>query len=292
MFSTTFDLAFSGIFLGSMYVLVGVGITLLYGVSQMINLAHGDFMIVGAYFTFALVSALGLAPLWMLLVVPILMGILGMVIYKIGGFSRILNRPISRGDREFTTLIMTFAMTWIVTNLLAAIFTANPQTFPSLTGQISMGTVTIPMRKLVTVAVSLPLVAVIWLLIKKTWIGLSIRCVFDDNEASKLMGINANMVHFLIFFLAFLTAGLGGTLYSMNYAMSPYQGTEFTIIAFVVMIVGGIGSVKGALLAGLVVGLAESFFMFFVSPLLKIAFVYTLFIATLLIKPSGLFKSM
>jgi branched-chain amino acid transport system permease protein len=290
--STTIDLAFSGIYLGSMYVLVALGISLLYGVSQMINLAHGDFMIVGAYVTYALVSSLGIAPLWLLLVVPVLMGILGVVIFKVGGFSNILNRPISRGDREFSTLIMTFAMIWIVTNILAAIFTANFHSYPALTGQINLGPVTIPLRKLITVIVSLPLVVVIWLLIKKTWIGLGIRCVFDDNEAAKLMGINTNMVHFLVFFLAFLTAGLGGTLYSMNYALSPYQGVEFTIIAFVVVILGGIGSVKGVLLAGLVVGLAESFFIFLVSPLLKIAFVYTLFIATLLIKPSGLFKSM
>jgi branched-chain amino acid transport system permease protein len=290
--STTIDLAFSGIYLGSMYVLVALGISLLYGVSQMINLAHGDFMIVGAYFTYALVSSLGIAPLWLLLVVPVLMGVLGVVIFKVGGFSNILNRPISRGDREFSTLIMTFAMIWIVTNILAAIFTANFHSYPALTGQVNLGPVTIPLRKLITVIVSLPLVVVIWLLIKKTWIGLGIRCVFDDNEAAKLMGINANLVHFLIFFLAFLTAGLGGTLYSMNYALSPYQGVEFTIIAFVVVILGGIGSVKGVLLAGLMVGLAESFFIFLVSPLLKIAFVYTLFIATLLIKPSGLFKSM
>lgn len=291
MLTIVLNLAISGIFLGSIYVLVGVGLSLLYGVSQTVNLAHGDFMLVGAYLTFVFVSILGVAPLWMLIIVPIIMGILGMGLYKVGGFSRILNRSITRTDREYTTLIMTFALAWIVSNLLAAIFTANRQTFPGPENQFIFSNI-IPFRKLLTIILSLSSLGIIWLIIKKTWIGLGIRCVFDDNEASKLMGINVDIVHFTIFFLAFFTAGLGGTLYSYNFAMSPYTGIEFTIIAIVVTIIGGIGSVKGVLLAGFIVALGEVLVMFFAAPLLKIAFVYALFIAILLIRPSGLIKNM
>lgn len=291
MLTTIINLAISAIFLGSLYILIGVGLSLLYGVSQTINLAHGDLMVVGAYLTFVFVSALRMAPLWLLIIVPFLMGILGMVLYKIGGFSRILNRSISRTDREYTTLIMTFALAWMASNLLAAIFTANQQTFPSPEIHFIFNNI-IPFRKLLTIVLSLSLVGIIWLIIKKTWIGLGIRCVFDDNEAAKLMGINVDIVHFTIFFLAFFTAGLGGTLYSYNFAISPYIGVGFTMIAFVVTIIGGIGSVKGAFLAGFIVALAEVFVMFFTVPLLKIAFVYALFIAILLIRPSGLIKNM
>jgi len=291
MLTTVLNLVISGIFLGSIYILIGVGLSLLYGVSQTINLAHGDFMIVGAYFTFVFISALGIEPLWLLIIVPILMGILGMVLYKIGGFSRILNRSISKTDREYTTLIMTFALAWITSNLLAAIFTANRQTFPSPDIQFIFSNI-IPFRKLLTIVLSLSSLGIIWLIIKKTWIGLAIRCVFDDNEVAQLMGVNVDIVHFTIFFLAFFTAGLGGTLYSYNFVMGPYMGVEFTMIAVVVTIIGGIGSVKGTLLGGFIIALAEVFVMFFTAPLLKIAFVYALFIAILLIKPSGLIKHM
>jgi branched-chain amino acid transport system permease protein len=292
MLTTVLELAIGGIFLSSLYILVAVGISLLYGVSQTINLAHGDFMIVGAYLMFVLITALGLVPTWVLVVVPILMGALGLILYRTGGFSRILTRPISRGDREFTTMIMTFALAWVTSNLLAWVFTANVQAYPSLAGQVVIGDLIVPIRKLIVMAVAWPLIGALGFMVKTTRIGLSIRCVFDDSDASKLMGIDVNRVHSIIFVLAFLTAGLGGALFSMNFAFSPYLGIEFTILGIVVTIIGGVGSIKGALVGGLIVGLSESFVMFFISPLLKIAFIYTLFITILLIKPVGLFRSM
>ena len=291
MLTTVMSLSVSVVFLASMYVLVGVGLSLLYGVSQTINLAHGDFMIVGAYLTFLFISGLGLTPLWMLVIVPILMGILGLAVYKVGGFSSLLNRPISRSGREYTTLIMTFALAWIASNTLATIFSANTQTFPGPDIQYMFSNI-IPFRRLLTIVLSMSSVGIIWLIIKKTWIGLGIRCVFDDNEASKMMGINSEKVHFVIFFLAFFTAGLGGTLYSYNYPITPYLGTQLTMTAFVVTIIGGVGSVKGVLLGAFIVALVEVLVTFFAAPLLKVAFVYFLFIIILLIRPSGLVKNM
>jgi len=291
MVTTILNLLVSAIFLASMYALLAVGLSLLYGVSQTINLAHGDFMLIGSYFTFVLISSLGIGPLWLLIVVPIIMGFLGMFLYKITGFSKIINRPISRGEREFTTLIMTFALAWIISNLLAAIFTANPQTFQFLEVRYMFSNI-IPFKRLLTIVLSLASISIIWTIIRKTWIGLGIRCVFDDNEASKLMGINPEKIHFTIFFIAFFTAGLGGTLYSFNYPISPYKGVELAMIAFVVMIIGGIGSIRGAVFGALIVAFVEVFVVFFTAPLLKIAFVYFLFIAILLIKPSGLVKNM
>jgi branched-chain amino acid transport system permease protein len=291
MQTVVINLLTSAVFLASIYMLVGVGLSLLYGVSQTINLAHGDLMIVGAYITFFFVSRLGLAPLWLLLIAPVFMGILGVILYKIAGFSNIVNRPISRTDREYTTMIMTFALAWIFSNLLAAIFTANPQSYPTPDIQLITNSF-IPFRKLLSIVLSFSMLGAIWLIIKKSWIGLGIRCVFDDNEASKLMGVNVNIVHFSIYFLAFFTAGLGGALYSMNFSISPYMGTELTMIAIVVTIIGGIGSVKGALVGGIIVGVAEVLVLFFAAPLLKISLVYALFVIILLFKPSGLFKNM
>lgn len=291
MFNTVISLGVSVLFLASMYILIALGLSLLYGVSQTINLAQGDFMLVGAYLTFLFVSSLGLLPVWSLIIVPVVLGFLGLAVYKAGGFSSLLKRPISRGDREFTTLIMTFALAWIVSNALAWIFSANPQTFPGPSITYAYSNI-VPFKRLLSIVLSAVSVGAIWLIIKKTWIGLGIRCVFDDNEASRLMGINAEKVHFTIFFIAFFTAGLGGTLYSFNYPITPYLGVELTMIAFVVTIIGGIGSVKGVLFGGLIVALVEVLVTFFTAPLLKIAFVYFLFIIILIIRPSGLVKEM
>ena len=120
MLTTVMNLSVSVVFIASIYVLIGVGLSLLYVVSQTINLAHGDFMVVGAYLTFLFISSLGLAPLWMLIIGPVLMGVLGLILYKAGGFSSLLRRPISRPNREYTTLIMTFALAWVASNALAA----------------------------------------------------------------------------------------------------------------------------------------------------------------------------
>jgi len=285
------NLSVSAIFLASIYILIGVGLSLLYGVSQTINLAHGDFMVVGAYLTFFFVSTLKFSPIWMVLITPVVMSFVGMLIYKAGGFSAIINRDISRTDREYTTMIMAFALAWIVTNLLATVFTTNPQTYPIVNIQYLFSNF-IPFRKLISIVLAIIVLGIIMFIIKKTWIGLAIRCVFDDNDASKLMGINVDKVHFITFFLAFFSAGLAGSLYSMNYAINPYIGTELTIIAIVVTIIGGIGSVKGAITGAIIVALVETLVLFFVAPLLKIALVYALFVVILLFRPSGLFKSM
>ena len=292
MITTALDLIVSGLFLGSIYSLVAVGMSLLYGVSQMINLAHGDFMIAGSYITFVFVTSLGLSPLYVMAATACIMGAIGVVLYKFVGFSSILEKPLARGEREFITLLLTFAFIWVLTNLLAWIFTANFKTYPSLPGSIMIGDLTLPVRKLITILTTIPLVIAIWLVVKKTWYGLGIRCVFDDDTAARLMGIKTSRVHMFIFFISFLMAGVGGALYSMNYPITPYLGMEYTMMAFVATILGGVGSIKGALLGGMIVGLVESISMFFLAPLLKIAVVYSLLIAVLLIKPSGLFKTM
>ncbi|MEM2878892.1 MAG: branched-chain amino acid ABC transporter permease [Candidatus Hadarchaeales archaeon] len=292
MIGTILDLIISGIFLGSLYTMVAVGMSLLYGVSQTINLAHGDFMIAGSYFAFVLVSSMNLSPFLTIITSGCILGLIGVILYKFVGFSRLLKKPVHRSEREFITLLLTFALIWVLTNLIAWIFTANFRTYPPPTGSIVIGDITLPIRKLVPIIVTTPLTVVIWYMVKKTWFGLGIRCVFDDNEAAKLMGIRNQRVHLFIFLISFLLAGVGGALYSMNYPITPYLGVEYTMMAFVATIIGGVGSIKGALVGGMTVGLVESISMFFIAPLLKIAVVYSMLIIVLLIRPAGLFKSM
>lgn len=292
MIGTILDLIISGIFLGSLYTMVAVGMSLLYGVSQTINLAHGDYMIAGGYFAFVFVSSLNLSPFLTILTSGCILGLIGIVLYRFVGFSSILKKPMQRSEREFITLLLTFAMIWVLTNLIAWIFTANFRTYPSPAGSILIGDLTLPVRKLVPMIVAIPLTIALWYMVKKTWFGLGIRCTFDDNEAAKLMGVRSQRVHLFIFFISFLFAGIGGALYSMNFPITPYLGMEYTMMAFVATIIGGVGSIKGALLGGMSVGLVESISMFFIAPLLKIAIVYSMLIIVLLIRPAGLFKSM
>lgn len=290
MFENIPSLIISGIFIGSIYSLVAVGLSILFGVGTTVNLAHGDFMILGAYITFFLYTSTNVSPLLALIIIPLLMAGLGALLYKKVGFSNIATRPMERGEKEFLTLLLTFAFIWIVSNAIAFAFTPNYQSYTYLQQALVIAGIRVPLSKLVTIIISFSVIVGLWLIIKKTWFGMGIRCVYDDWVASKLMGINVDKVYLFVFMIAFATAGVAGTLYSMNYILTPYLGVNFTMVAFVATILGGIGSIRGALVGGISIGLLESFAMSFLSPLLRISVIFTLFILVLLTKPKGLFR--
>lgn len=290
MFENIPVLIISGIFIGSIYSLLTVGLSTLYGVGTTVNLAHGDFMILGAYITFFLYAYNNVSPLLSLIIIPLLMAGLGALLYKKVGFSNIATRSMERGEKEFLTLLLTFAFIWIVSNAIAFAFTPNYQSYTYLQQALVIAGIRVPLSKLVTIIISFSVIVGLWLIIKKTWFGMGIRCVYDDWVASKLMGINVDKVYLFVFMIAFATAGVAGTLYSMNYILTPYLGINFTMVAFVATIVGGIGSIRGALVGGMSIGLLESFAMSFLSPLLRISVIFTLFILVLLTKPKGLFR--
>lgn len=290
MIEVLWGLIFSGLFLGSLYALLGVGMTFLFGVSSVINMAHGDMLMIGAYITGLMFNYLGIDPLISIILVACILGGFGAALYYAGGFANLLKRALPRANKELVTLILTFALTMICTNFIAGILTANPETYPYPLPTIEFGKIIIPLNKLYVILTSFSVIGGLWFVIKKTWFGIGIRCVLNDDVPARLVGVNIDRVYLSTFIVGIATAGIAGTLYSMSYRYNPYMGMTYTMAAFVAIIFGGVGSIRGALVGGLIVGMLESFITYFTAPLLKIAINYLLMIFVLLVKPKGLFK--
>jgi len=290
MLDAVINLLFNSLFLGSIYALVGSSLTLLYGVASTCNLAEGDLMIVGSYLTYFLFVALGIIPLISILVVPLLLGILGLALYRVGGFSTVLRKDTTRMNKELSMAILTFALTLIIDNIIAKIFTTNYKTFSYFTDIIEIMGFRFMLNKLFTIIISLIFIAFLLVILKRTWFGLGIRCVLNDELAAGVVGIEIDKVYLFTFFISFAIAGMAGSLFSMNFYISPYLGGELTMIAFVIVILGGSGSIRGALLGGMIFAFLETIITFFLSPLIRIGIIYLVLILFLLVKPKGLFK--
>lgn len=290
MFEAIIGLIFSGLFLGSLYALISAGLSILFGVSATINLAHGDIMMIGAYVTFLSYAFLGIDPLLSLFLIPFILGAFAVAIYYIGGFSKILMQPTPRAGKESTTLVLTFALSLMLTNFVAMLLSPDYQTYAYIVQSVELGGIKFGLTDLLVLLISFLLLGGLWVLIRKTWFGLGIRCVLDDYVSAQLVGINISRVHLFCYIVGLTTAGIAGSLFSMNYYIHPYMGLEYTMAAFVAAILGGVGSIRGATVGGLIIGLMESFLIYVTTPLVRIAIIYSILIITLLIRPRGIFR--
>lgn len=282
------NLLFGGLVIGSLYALVSVGLTLLYGAASMSNLAQGEFVMVGGYLAYWLFTAMKVSPLLSLVLVAVAVAGLGAVLY-LGIFNRVYARELSTAETQSTTLLLTFAIIMILSNLVALIFTPDYKSYAVLTNVVEFGGVKAMVSRLASPMVAIPVTIVFWLILKKTWFGRGIRCVIEDRDAARVVGVNVTRVYLACFMIGLSMAAVTGVLFSMIFPMTPYFGIEYTMASFVAIILGTVGSVPGALVGGLIIGLAESTLVFYLAPALKIAIIYTILIVVLLVKPSGIF---
>jgi branched-chain amino acid transport system permease protein len=213
---------------------------------------------------------------------------LGAVLY-LGIFNRVYARELSTAETQSTTLLLTFAIIMILSNLVALIFTPDYKSYAVLTNVVEFGGVKAMVSRLASPMVAIPVTIVFWLILKKTWFGRGIRCVIEDRDAARVVGVNVTRVYLACFMIGLSMAAVTGVLFSMIFPMTPYFGIEYTMASFVAIILGTVGSVPGALVGGLIIGLAESTLVFYLAPALKIAIIYTILIVVLLVKPSGIF---
>lgn len=282
------NLLFGGLVIGSLYALVAVGLTLLFGAASMSNLAQGEFVMLGGYLAYWLFTSMNVSPLISLVLVAVAVGGLGVVLY-VGVFSRVYARELSTADTESITLLLTFAVIMILSNLVAFIFTPNYRSYAVLTNVLEFGGVTAMASRLACPLVAIPVIIAFWLIIKKTWFGRGIRCVIEDRDAARVVGVNVPRVYLACFIIGLAMAAVTGVLFSMIFPITPYIGIEYTMASFVAIILGTVGSIPGALIGGLIIGLAESTLVFYLAPALKIAIIYTILIVVLLVKPRGIF---
>ena len=271
----------NGILLGGMYALVGVGMSMIFGIVQLTNLAHGEFIILGAYLSATLYAALGLHPILTVIITIPLLFIVGVVLQN-----TLINRVMTRGSEP--ALLVTFGMSIIIQNVLLLIFTADSQrlvvSFQS--ASIPVGPVVIPVLNLVVFGIGVVFVLLLDIFMRKTYVGQSIRATSDDTVAASLMGVNVKRTYGIAMGIALGSAALAGLCVGMRYTFYPTTGSSYLIIAFGVVVIGGMGSIRGTLIAGLIFGLAQVLGGTNYGTLVS----YAVLLAMLVFRPQGLFS--
>lgn len=277
----------SGLSLGSIYAIIALGYTMVYGIAKMLNFAHGDFIMIGCYMIFTIVSTMGLPPVAGIIVAVIVCTILGVTTEKVA------YKPLRGVSSPLAVLITAIGVSYLLENAALLIFGADTKSFTSVIswsgitlagGQLKIQGVTI-----VTIAVSLLILVFLQLFVHKTKEGQAMLAVSQDRGAATLMGINVNKTISITFAIGSALAAIAGALLCSAYpSLTPYTGAMPGIKAFVAAVLGGIGSIPGAMIGGLVLGIIEILSRTYISSQLSDAIVFSILIIVLLVKPTGI----
>ena len=276
---------FSGLLNGGIYSLVAVGLTLIFGVMRIINFAHGSLMMLGMYVSYWLFVLWGVDPYLSLIAS-------GSVLFAVGVLiEAVLVSPVLEAP-EHDQLLLTLGISLVIENLALFLWKADPRTVtvPYLAVAPMVGGIMISSPRVIAFVVSLAFTAGLYVFLKRTDLGKAIRAVSQDREGALTVGINMRRIYALAFGIGCACVGAAGSLVVPFYAVDPYVGGVFVITAFVVVVLGGMGNFGGALLAALIVGLAESVAAVFIPAAMKQIVMYTIFVVVLLFRPQGLFS--
>ena len=277
----------SGISLGSIYAIIALGYTMVYGIAKMLNFAHGDVIMVGAYVVLTLMTATGLNPMLAILVAVIACTVLGVVI------ERVAYRPLRNAASPLAVLITAIGVSYLLQNLALLIFGANTKSFTSVVPVPALvladGKLTISGETIVTILACVVIMVGLTLFIRKSKAGQAMLAVSEDRGAAQLMGINVNGTIALTFAIGSALAAIAGVLLCSAYpSLTPYTGSMPGIKAFVAAVFGGIGSIPGALIGGVLLGIIEILGKAYISSQMADAIVFAVLIVVLLVKPTGI----
>ena len=276
----------NGISLGSIYAIIALGYTMVYGIARMLNFAHGDIIMVGGFVVFTIVSTLGLSPWLGLLVAVAICTVLGIVIEKVAYC------PL-RGASSLAVLITAIGVSYLLQNVALLIFGSNARQFTSIINlpnlKLADGRLTISAVTIVTIITCIVIMVGLTAFINKTKIGQAMLAVSEDTGAATLMGINVNKTISITFAIGSALAAIAGALLCSAYpSLTPYTGSMPGIKAFVAAVFGGIGSIPGALIGGVILGVIENLTKAYISSQMADAIVFAVLIVVLLVKPTGL----
>ena len=282
--ATIFQSVLSGLLEGGNYALYSLGLAFVFGIMQIINMAHGEFLVLGGYIAYSLLVKAGLNPLLSLPIAALLAGGVSFVNYRV-----FLQRI--RTTVELNTLILTFGIGILLSNLYLQLWSADIRNIgvPWMENPLGLAGVYISLGEIVTFAISFFAVLALYLFLRRTKLGKAIRITAIDRDAAALAGINVERVDLLAFSIGGALAGLGGPLLGMLSFVSPGTGIAITVKAFILTVLAGVGSIPGLIVAGMILGVGEALTVTFVSSSFRELFGFTLFLVILLIRPSGLF---
>ncbi len=280
----------NGISLGSVYAIIALGYTMVYGIAKMLNFAHGDVIMVGAYVCFYAISTFNLPPIVGVLLAMLVCTILGVVI------ERLAYKPLRQAP-SLAVLITAIGMSYFLQNAAQLLWTSNPKVFPSLLGNKSIplfdGQLAISVTTITTIVTCVIIMVVLMVFTGKTKMGKAMRAVSEDKAAAQLMGIDVNATISMTFAIGSALAAIAGVLLCTAYpTLQPTTGSMPGIKAFTAAVFGGIGSIPGALIGGILLGIIETFAKAYISTQLSDPIVFSVLIIVLLVKPSGLLGKM
>lgn len=274
----------NGLNLGSIYALMALGYTMVYGIAKMLNFAHGDIIMVGAYTLSIIMTNLGMPPIVAILASIVVCSALGVATEKIA------YKPL-RNASPLTVLITAIGVSYFLQSVALLLFGSNKRKVESAINVpgISIGSLELTGESVVTLGVTILIMIGLTLFIKKTKLGKAMLAVSEDKGAAQLMGINVNQTISITFAIGSALAAVAGVLFVSSYGfVGPYTGALPGIKAFVAAVLGGIGSIPGAMLGGVILGIIESLSKAYISTNLSDAIVFGVLIVVLLVKPSGL----
>ena len=276
----------NGISLGSVYAIIALGYTMVYGIAKMLNFAHGDVIMVGAYVVFYSTAA-GMPPIPAVLLSVVICTVLGMAIEAVA------YRPLRNAASPLAVLITAIGVSYLLQNLALLFWSSNTKSFTSVVKlpalKLAGGALNISGETMVTIAACILIVVGLTLFINKTKPGQAMLAVSEDKGAAQLMGINVNATIALTFAIGSGLAAIAGVLLCSSYpSLTPYTGSMPGIKAFVAAVFGGIGSIPGAMIGGILLGIIEIFGKAYISSQMADAIVFAVLIVVLLVKPTGL----
>ena len=274
----------SGILIGGVYALIGIGLTIIFGVMRVINFAHGDLLMLGMYATFFLFTLFHVDPFVSIVITLPLMFAFGALLQKV-----VINRIL--GALPQNQILLTIGLGLIMSNSIMLAFTSDYRILSTSysSSSVNLLGISISQPLVISFAITAVITAALYWFLLKTDTGQAIRATAQDREAARLMGINVARMSVIAFGLGAALAGAAGSLISPTYYIFPQVGSVFTLKAFVITVLGGMGSIVGATLGGILIGVAESIGGVYLGSGWKEVVVFVLFLLVLLFKPSGLF---
>ena len=273
----------NGLLIGFMYSLIAIGLTLIWGVMNIVNFAHGDFLMVGMFTSFWLYTLYGIDPLFSIPICTALLFVMGILIYRFI-VSKVMSGPM------LAQLVVTFGVSIFISNLAVYLWTPDFRqiTNPLLSGTWEVAGILLSIPKFVASIGSVITSLVVFLFLKKTRTGKAVLATEMDREAALLMGINTDRINSLSFGIGAALVGIAGAFLSTYYYIYPQVGGTFGLIAFSIVALGGFGSIEGAFIAGILVGLVQTLGGYFFDPSYKYAIVFMIYLITVWIRPQGL----
>ncbi len=284
----SFQLLIAALATGSVYALIAVGLNLIYGTMRLLNVAHGDLVMLGAYATYWSFSLLHVDPLIAVPFVGLLAAGIGAAAYFFL-FQHFL-RTGSLTDRiEANSLLVFFGLSIAIENLASLAFSGNPQAYEYLDRVIRIGSASIVGNRLAALIIALCTCIGVLLFFRLTTLGLAVRAIIQSRDAAEIVGVSARKTYLLTFCIGFGLAGMTGAVVSLYSQIWPFMGFSYTIVGFVIIILGGLGNIVGSIVGGLLLGVLETFGVAAVGANYRSILIYGVFIAIIIIRPQGLF---